>query len=356
MRCGNKLKCSWSVFDIANKAKKLDELEKESAQSDFWDDASVAQKVMQRIAKLRAEIDRWQGSLDQILETLELAELRDESLKDELAVEVEDLAKIVEKLTFQAMLSGEYDNEDAILAIHAGAGGTDAQDWAGILARMYLRWIEAHKFKHEIVYETPGEEAGLKSIMIAIQGDWVYGYLQAERGVHRLVRISPFDSNSRRHTSFALVEVWPDIHGDIEIEIDEKDLQIDTFRAGGAGGQHVQKNDTAVRITHMPTGIVVSCQNQRSQLQNLNRAMQVLKARLLDMEREKQEEELSELKGEHTSAEWGYHIRSYVLHPYQMVKDLRTEHETGRTSAVLDGDLDPFMEAYLKYKVGDTAR
>ena len=349
------MKRSWSVFDIANKAKKLDELEKESAQSDFWDNANVAQKVMQRIAKLRAEIDRWQGSLDQILETLELAELRDESLKDELVVEIEDLAKIVEKLTFQAMLSGEYDNEDAILAIHAGAGGTDAQDWAGILARMYLRWIEAHKFKHEIVYETAGEEAGLKSIMIAIQGDWVYGYLQAERGVHRLVRISPFDSNSRRHTSFALVEVWPDIHGDIEIEIDEKDLQIDTFRAGGAGGQHVQKNDTAVRITHMPTGIVVSCQNQRSQLQNLNRAMQVLKARLLDMEREKQEEELSELKGEHTSAEWGYHIRSYVLHPYQMVKDLRTEHETGRTGAVLDGDLDSFMEAYLKYKVGDTA-
>lgn len=350
------MKRSWSVFDIANKAKKLDELEKESAQSDFWDNANVAQKVMQRIAKLRAEIDRWQGSLDQILETLELAELRDESLKDELVVEIEDLAKIVEKLTFQAMLSGEYDNEDAILAIHAGAGGTDAQDWAGILARMYLRWIEAHKFKHEIVYETAGEEAGLKSIMIAIQGDWVYGYLQAERGVHRLVRISPFDSNSRRHTSFALVEVWPDIHGDIEIEIDEKDLQIDTFRAGGAGGQHVQKNDTAVRITHMPTGIVVSCQNQRSQLQNLNRAMQVLKARLLDMEREKQEEELSELKGEHTSAEWGSQIRSYVLHPYQMVKDLRTEHETGRTGAVLDGDLDSFMEAYLKYKVGDTAR
>lgn len=350
------MKRSWSVFDIANKAEKLAELEKESAQSDFWDDANVAQKVMQRIAKLRAEIDRWQGSLDQILETLELAELRDESLKNELAVEVEDLAKIVEKLTFQAMLSGEYDNEDAILAIHAGAGGTDAQDWAGILARMYLRWVEAHKFKHEIVYETPGEEAGLKSIMIAIQGDWVYGYLQSERGVHRLVRISPFDSNSRRHTSFALVEAWPDIHGDIEIEIDEKDLQIDTFRAGGAGGQHVQKNDTAVRITHMPTGIVVSCQNQRSQLQNLNRAMQVLKARLLDMEREKQEEELSELKGEHTSAEWGSQIRSYVLHPYQMVKDLRTEHETGRTGAVLDGDLDSFMEAYLKYKVGDAAR
>lgn len=347
------MKRLWSVFDIANKAKILSELEKESAQASFWDDAPGAQKVMQRIAKLRTEVDLWQGSLDHITETLELAELRDDSLQDELTVEVEELRKTVEELTFQAMLSGEYDNEDAILAIHAGAGGTDAQDWVGILARMYLRWVEAHKFKHEIVYETPGEEAGLKSIMIAIQGNWVYGYLQAERGVHRLVRISPFDSNSRRHTSFALVEVWPDIHGDIEIEVDEKDLQIDTFRAGGAGGQHVQKNDTAVRITHKPTGIVVSCQNQRSQLQNLNRAMQVLKARLMDMERQKQDEELAELKGEHTSAEWGNQIRSYVLHPYQMVKDARTQHETGRADAVLDGDLDPFIEAYLKYKVGD---
>jgi peptide chain release factor 2 len=332
---------------------KLAELEKESVQTAFWDDAGVAQQVMQRIAKLRTEVDLWQGNLKNVVETLELAELRDDSLLNELVAEVKGLTKTLEKLTFQAMLSGEYDNEDAILAIHAGAGGTDAQDWVGILARMYLRWVEAHKLKHEIVYETAGEEAGLKSIMIAIQGEWTYGYLQAERGVHRLVRISPFDSNSRRHTSFALVEVWPDIHGDIEVEIDEKDLQIDTFRAGGAGGQHVQKNDTAVRITHKPTGIVVSCQNQRSQLQNLNRAMQVLKGRLLDLERQKQDEELAELKGEHMSAEWGNQIRSYVLHPYQMVKDARTQHETGRADAVLDGDLDPFIESYLKYKVGD---
>ncbi len=307
---------------------------------------------MQRIARLRSEIDRWQGAHHEIVETLELAELRDDSLQAELTAEVDRLAETVETLSFQAMLSGEYDGEDAIIAIHAGAGGTDAQDWAGMLTRMYLRWAETHKHKTEIIDEMAGDEAGIKSITIAVQGEWAYGYLRAERGVHRLVRISPFDSNSRRHTSFALIEVWPDIHGEIEIEINDKDLQIDTFRAGGAGGQHVQKNDTAVRITHLPTGIVVSCQNQRSQLQNLNRAMQVLKSRMLEMELQKREEEFAQLKGEHVSAEWGNQIRSYVLHPYQMVKDLRTQHETGRVNAVLDGDLDDFIHAYLRYKVG----
>jgi peptide chain release factor 2 len=308
---------------------------------------------MQHIAKLRNEVERWQGIHSQIAETLELAELRDEALGDELTKEVERLEKHVEDMSFQAMLSGKHDNEDAILAIHAGAGGTDAQDWAGMLTRMYLRWAEQQGNKTEVVSETPGEEAGVKSIMISVQGDWVYGYLRAERGVHRLVRISPFDANSRRHTSFCLVEVWPDIHDEIEIEINDKDLQIDTFRAGGAGGQHVQKNDTAVRITHLPTGIVVSCQNQRSQVQNLNRAMQVLKARLVQLEEQKREEEFAELKGEHVSAEWGSQIRSYVLHPYQMVKDHRTDHETGRVDAVLDGDLNEFMQTYLRFSVGE---
>jgi peptide chain release factor 2 len=307
---------------------------------------------MQRISRLRNEVQLWDSTLRHIQDTLELAELGDESLIDELQQEVESLAEEVDRLDFQAMLSGEYDNEDAILAIHSGAGGTDSQDWAEMLMRMYLRWAEARGLKTEIVEETPGDEAGLKSAIIAMHGDWAYGYLQSERGVHRLVRISPFDSNSRRHTSFALVEVWPDIQDDIEIEVNEKDLNIDTFRAGGAGGQHVQKNDTAVRITHLPTGIVVSCQNQRSQAQNLNRAMQVLKSRLLDLELQKREEEFAQLKGDHVSAEWGNQIRSYVLHPYQMVKDLRTGYETGRTDDVLNGDLTPFMESYLRYKVG----
>ena len=287
-----------------------------------------------------------------IQDTLELAELGDYSLEAELDTETDQLAQQLDKLSFQAMLGGRYDNEDAILAIHAGAGGTDAQDWAQMLMRMYIRWAEEHDHKIEIVDQREGEEAGLKSAMISIQGDWVYGYLQSERGVHRLVRISPYNANSKRQTSFALVEVWPDIHDDIEIEINEKDLQIDTYRASGAGGQHVQKNDTAVRITHLPTGIVVSCQNERSQVQNMNRAMQVLKSRLLALEQQKQDEEFAQLKGEHVSAEWGHQIRSYVPHPYQLVKDLRTDYETGRTADVLDGRLDEFMESYLRYKVG----
>lgn len=330
------------------------DLEAQSSSTDFWNDTANAQQVMQRMSKLRSEVEQWTTTLQQLYDNIEFAQLGDDSLEDDLSAEVERLAAIVERLSFHAMLSGEYDDQNAILAIHAGAGGTDAQDWAGILTRMYLRWADAHGFKTDVESELAGEEAGLKSITIAIKGDWVYGYLKSERGVHRLVRISPFDANSRRHTSFALVEVWPDIETDVDIEINEKDLEIETFRAGGAGGQHVQKNDTAVRIKHLPTGLVVSCQNQRSQLQNMNRAMQVLKARLLAKEQMEREEALAKIKGEHISAEWGNQIRSYVLHPYQLVKDLRTQHETGRVDAVLDGELDPFMEAYLRYAVGES--
>lgn len=342
----------WTAFDIANKTQQLGDLEKHIAAPDFWNNAAAAQSTMQQVARLRNEVQMWRETHKHILDTLELAELDDDSLDAELAAEVEMLTQQVTKLDFQAMFSGQYDNEDAVVVIYAGAGGIDAQDWAQMLLRMYLRWAETHGFKTELVEETPGDEAGIKSAMISIHGDWAYGYLQAERGTHRLVRISPFDANARRHTSFAGVEVWPDIQGEINVEINEKDLEIDTFRAGGAGGQHVQKNDTAVRITHRPTGIVVSCQNQRSQVQNMNRAMQVLKSRLLDLERRKQEEEFARLKGEHVSAEWGSQIRSYVLHPYQLVKDLRTNYETGRTDDVLDGNLDSFMESYLRYKVG----
>jgi len=307
---------------------------------------------MRQLARLRDNVQRWTTVARQIDDALELAALDDEGLYAELAAETDRLAGIVARMEFEAVFSGPYDAEDAVLAIQAGAGGTDSQDWAQMLQRMYIRWAEQHGYRVQILSETEGDEAGIKSTTMSVAGDYAYGYLQAERGVHRLVRLSPFDAANRRHTSFARVEVWPDIRGEIDVQIDEKDLQIDTFRASSAGGQHVQKNETAIRITHLPTGIVVSCQNERSQTQNRERALQVLKARLLDLERQKQEAQLAALKGEHVDAGWGNQIRSYVLHPYQMVKDHRTEYETGNTTAVLDGHLDDFMEAYLRSKVG----
>ena len=327
-------------------------LEEQSAQPDFWDNSDAAQRAMRRLARLKESTSLWMGARHRLDDAIELAEMGDDSLATELRAEAEALEAEIERLSFRAKLSGKYDAEDAYLAIHAGAGGTDAQDWAQMLLRMFTRWAERRGFKIEVVDQMPGDEAGVKSVPLSIQGDYVHGYLKSEAGVHRLVRLSPFDSNNRRHTSFCLVEVWPDVQEDIDIEIDEKDLQIDTFRSSGAGGQNVQKNETAIRITHMPTGLVVSCQNERSQSQNKERAMQVLKMRLLDLERRKQEEEFAELKGEHISAGWGNAIRSYVLHPYQMVKDTRTGHESGNTQAVLDGDLDAFMEAYLAARVG----
>lgn len=307
---------------------------------------------MQRLSRLKEEAALWEGVSGRIKDALELAELEDESLEAELTTEVDSLARVVHKLNFEAMMSGKYDQEDAILSIHAGAGGTESQDWASMLLRMFLRWAESHKMDVEIIDQTDGEEAGIKSATLTMKGAHAYGYLQSERGVHRLVRISPFDANKRRHTSFALVEVVPDVQGDINIEINESDLEIDYYRSSGAGGQHVQKNETAVRIVHKPTGMVVTCQNERSQLQNRERAMQVLKARLFDLERRKQEEEFAQLKGDHVAVNFGSQIRSYVLHPYQMVKDHRTDFESGNTGAVLDGRLDEFMEAYLKAKVG----
>ncbi len=254
-----------------------------------------------------------------------------------------------EKRSFTAMLSGPYDRDSAILAIHAGAGGTDSQDWAAMLQRMFLRWAEDRGFQTEILDTTPGEEAGIKSATIAIDGEYAFGYLRSEKGVHRLVRLSPFDSAHRRHTSFALIEVLPQVAmGDAEIQIDPSEIKMDVFRSSGAGGQNVQKNATAVRLTHIPTGIVVTCQNERSQTQNREFAMRILRARLLELRQAEKEEERAVLRGEYTKAEWGSQIRSYVLHPYQMVKDHRTEYESGNTQAVLDGELDDFMEAYLK--------
>ena len=309
---------------------------------------------MRELTRLRRQTAVWEKVSERLEDALELAELGDEDLADELEYEVAVLTNMVDELQFQALFSGKYDDEDALLAIHAGAGGTEAQDWAEMLRRMLVRWAEGRGFSVEFLDESPGEEAGIKSTLMAVRGDdYPYGRLKSERGVHRLVRISPYDASSRRHTSFAKIEVWPDVAEDIEIDIDENDLRIDRFRASGAGGQHVQKNETAVRITHLPTGIVVSCQNQRSLVQNQETAMKILKAQLFDLERRKQEAEIARLKGEDVDAGWGNQIRSYVLHPYRMVKDHRTSYETGNVHAVLDGELDGFMEAFLKHRLGE---
>lgn len=304
---------------------------------------------MKQYNTLKSEVASWRIFTHRLNDALELAQLGDESLRPELETEISAIETELEKRSFTAMLSGKYDHDSAIIAIHAGAGGTDSQDWAAMLERMYLRWAESRGFETEMLDITEGEEAGIKSVTIAVEGEYAFGYLRSERGVHRLVRLSPFDAAHRRHTSFALVEVLPQVAMDeAEIEIDPGDIKMDVFRSSGAGGQNVQKNATAVRITHIPTGIVVTCQNERSQTQNKEFAMRILRARLLELRQAEKEEERAVLRGEYTKAEWGSQIRSYVLHPYQMVKDHRTDYETGNTQAVLDGNLDEFMESFLR--------
>jgi peptide chain release factor 2 len=349
------LKTSRCVFDLAGKISELEAADQQSAQPGFWDDPRAAQVVMQRIAELKAEIEHWQQIQARINDAVELAEMADESLLPELTTEAAALSKIVEDVSFKALMSGKYDSANAVISLHAGAGGTEAQDWASMLLRMFLRWAEQNGFKAEVIDQTDGEEAGIKSVSVSIQGPYAYGYLQSERGVHRLVRISPFDAAKRRHTSFVLCEVIPDVRNDVDIVIPDKDISIDSFRSSGAGGQNVQKNETAIRITHHPTGLVVTCQNERSRMQNLESAMGVLRGKLIALELEKQEAEISRLKGENHEMGWGNQIRSYVLHPYQMVKDHRTDYETSQTALVLDGSLNEFMQAYLKSKVGATA-
>ena len=311
---------------------------------------------MRDLADLREQVGTWDKIAQDTTDTLELLEMAadagDEGILAEIGTEAEALTKRYEQLEFQLALGGPYDRRDAILSIHAGAGGTEAQDWAQMIMRMYLRWAERRHYDHEVTNLMEGEEAGIKTATIEIHGPWAYGYLKAERGVHRLVRISPYDSSARRHTSFALVEVLPALDDDIEIEIRPDDVKMDVYRSGGAGGQHMQKNSTAVRLTHLPTGIVVTCQNERSQLQNRESAMRVLRGKLYDIELQNLEDEQARLRGKHVEAGWGNQIRSYVLHPYQMVKDLRTEVETSNTTAVLDGDLDMFIETWLKEQVG----
>lgn len=304
---------------------------------------------MKIVSSLRWDVESWNILKQQIRDLTDLARLDDDSLRTDLESEIHKLEVDLERRSFATMFSGSYDHDDAILAIHAGAGGTDSQDWADMLLRMYLRWAEDHGFSAEILDSTPGEEAGIKSVTIAVGGRYAFGYLRSEKGVHRLVRLSPFDAAHRRHTSFALLEVLPQVSmEEADIEIDPGDVKLDVFRSSGAGGQKVQKNATAVRLTHLPTGIVVTCQNERSQNQNREFAMRILRARLLELRQAEREEERAVLRGEYTKAEWGSQIRSYVLHPYQMVKDHRTDFQSGNSQAVLDGDLDEFMEAYLK--------
>ncbi|MCK5653537.1 MAG: peptide chain release factor 2 [Dehalococcoidia bacterium] len=331
-------------------------IEVESSRPDFWQDQERAQGVMRQLGELKGEVEKWRIMERRVSELLELADLvaaEDETtLEEEIAAEAERVAAQFEEIEFELLLSGEYEKRSAFLAVHAGAGGTEAQDWAEMLLRMYLRWAERRGYQAGVVEVSPGEGAGIKSALIQVIGDYAYGYLKAERGVHRLVRLSPFDASHGRHTSFALVEVLPEAERELDVRINPDELRIDFFRASGPGGQHVQKTSSAVRVTHLPTGLVAICQNERSQYQNKELALKVLGARLLELELEKRAEEQARLKGEHVAAGWGNQIRSYVLHPYKMVKDHRTGYETSDPTAVLDGALDELIEAYLKFTIG----
>jgi peptide chain release factor 2 len=336
----------------------LVELEKRAADPELWADPDGARITMRRLCELREDLALWEGLATHLADLAELAAMVSQEPDDELAAEIaRDARRVAAELDLaerRLLLSGEYDSNDALLAIHAGAGGTESQDWAAMLLRMYVRWAESRGFETSVVDETAGEEAGIKSVSLTIAGRMSYGLLRSERGVHRLVRISPFDASARRHTSFALVEVSPVIDDDVSVVIRDEDVRMDVFRSSGAGGQHVNKTSSAVRLTHLPTGIVVSCQNERSQAQNRQVAMKLMRARLLELELERREVEQARLKGQHVEAGWGNQIRSYVLQPYQMVKDHRSGFETTRTQEVLDGDLDALQDAYLRFQVAET--
>ncbi|MFW5981974.1 MAG: peptide chain release factor 2 [Halanaerobiaceae bacterium] len=339
-------------LDLTQLQESREKLENEMAKPDFWNKQEEAQKVSRKSKKIKDKIQALTSLKESFEEAELLAELADEEGEDsemwsEFQQEIEGLEKKIGKMEFKLKLSGKYDSNNAILSIHPGAGGTESQDWAEMLLRMYSRWAESNGYQLTSLDYLPGDEAGVKSVTILIEGDYAYGYLKSERGVHRLVRISPFDSSGRRHTSFASVDVMPEIDDDIEVEIDEKDLRIETYRASGAGGQHVNKTDSAVRITHQPSGIVVQCQNERSQHKNKAMAMKMLKSKLIEVMEAVQAEKINDIRGEHKDIAWGSQIRSYVFHPYNMIKDHRTNLEEGNVKKVMDGYIDDFIEAYL---------
>ena len=338
---------------MANKEKELAELEKQTTQNEFWSDAENSSKVLKKITSLKNKVNNFKkvkSELDNLVDMNGLLQLEeDEALTKELLHNTFELKKEIDKLEITTLLSGKYDINNAIITIHPGAGGTEAQDWAEMLYRMYTRWANANGYEVKELDYLDGEEAGLKSVTFLVSGDYAYGYLKGEMGVHRLVRISPFDAGGRRHTSFASVEVLPEIAEDIEVDINPDDLRIDTYRASGAGGQHVNKTSSAIRITHIPTNIVVACQSERSQIQNRETAMKMLKSKLINLKEKEQKEKIEDLKGVQMDIAWGSQIRSYVFCPYTLVKDHRTNYEVGNVQAVMDGDLNGFMDAYLKY-------
>lgn len=345
------------VFDLAGKRTELEELQKVTQQDGFWDNPDEAQKHMQKVSKLEGFLHPWEALIHQLEDLQELAEMgedEDAEFAEGIDSELQQVEVAIGDLEFKAILGGKYDDNNAFISVNAGAGGTEACDWAGMLLRMYQMWSERQGYQFELTDFVPEEAAGYSSVTARVVGPLAYGYLKAESGVHRLVRMSPFDSAKRRHTSFASVDVIPEIGEDAELEVPSEDLRIDTFRAGSAGGQHVNKTDSAVRITHLPTGIVVTCQNERSQHANRRTAMGILRAKLFEIERQRRRQELAALRGEQSKIDFGSQIRSYVMQPYTMVKDHRTGAETANVQAVLDGDLDDFIRAYLQSQVGES--
>ena len=355
--CLRAWKSSGGIFDIAGKKSRIGELEVEASQPDFWLVNDKAQATLREQSRLKATVDALEGQVRAVEDARVLLELADEAKDEPTAAESSAILAAAEdavsKMEFARMLSGPYDQQGALLSINAGAGGTESQDWAEMLQRMYMRWCVRRGYKCEILDLQPGDEAGIKSVTLGITGEWAYGYLRAENGVHRLVRISPFDSQARRHTSFASVFIYPDIDETITLDIDEKELRIDVMRSGGAGGQHVNKTESAVRITHIPTGIAVHCQQERSQHKNRAVAMRILRSKLLEVEEKKQAEKMGGLHAQKKAIEWGSQIRSYVLAPYRLVSDHRTGIKVGKVDDVLDGDLDQFMVAMLLILAGD---
>lgn len=349
------MKRSGGIFDLPDKQREVAELEQRTADPDLWNDQREAQGIMQRLTRLKQEVEQWanlEGRLVSLAELIELTVAEDDaSLREEISAELNTARAELDQREFALLLNGKYDDRDAFLSIQAGMGGTDAQDWAEMLLRMYVRWAENHGYRVAVVDESPGDEAGIKSATIEIRGDYAYGYAKAEAGVHRLIRLSPFNSAHTRQTSFARVEVMPEVDDAPEVVIRPEDLRIDVYRSGGHGGQGVNTTDSAVRITHLPTGLVVSCQNERSQLQNRETAMRVLRGRLLERELQRQREERLRLRGEYRKADFGSQMRTYYLHPSTLVKDHRTDVETSNVQAVLDGDIDAFIEAYLRWNI-----